>query len=487
MHMRVHGKGGKLRYLPLHPSTARRLDDYLQEVDHADQATAPLFQSLSNASQAGQGITADGLYKMLAGYLRALRLDGQGLSPHSLRATAATNALEHDADIAKVQEWLGHANISTTRISAREFGVNPNCGTAPKTSDFVPTTPLGSSRRVASDLEVPSGFSFLVMPFRPYTKAPLTSAAIVAKLQQQGLAVSNPATVGALLERISYFRVRGYLFPYFDLVGSSPVLKAFKAGANIEQALQMYGFDEGLRALIFDLMPQLEIALRTVLDSVMSHTAGHCFWYLQPQWFAKGKHPTHVISTLNGAFCKSAEKYADHYRDTYYNEQSGMFKNMPPFWVISELSTFGQIKDFFENLKEDASPFPATTLPKSTVLDKMAQRRFGAKHFRDLAKWVHMLRDVRNVCAHHGRLWNKNFLAPPSIQSFVSKPFPPVAGSTNSIYAALVVVRIMCKAIGISDSIKPELTRLFSQFPEAALHKVSMGMPLDWDADSVWL
>ncbi len=332
------------------------------------------------------------------------------------------------------------------------------------------------------------------MPFRPYIKAPQTSAAIVAKLQRQGLAIAAPASVEALFERVSYFRVRGYLFPYLDLAGSPPppAPKVFKAGATIEQALQMYGFDEGLRALIFDLLPQLEVALRTVLDSAMSHTAGHCFWYLQPRWFAKGKHPAYVVSALSGSFCKSAEKYADHYRDTYYNEQSGTYKSMPPFWVISELSTLGQIKEFFENLKEDASPpFPATTLPKSTVLDKMAQRRFGAKHFRDLAKWVHMLRDVRNVCAHHGRLWNKNFLAPPSIQHFVSKPFPTVAGGaspkTNSVYAALVVIRVMCKAAGIVDGIKPELTRLFAQFPEAALHKVSMGMPADWDADSVWL
>jgi integrase/recombinase XerD len=119
VHLRVHGKGGKLRYVPLHAATARRLDDYLQDTEHADLLTSPLFHALDNASQAGQGITADGVYKMLAGYLQALGFDGQGLGPHSLRATAATNALEHDADIAKVQEWLGHANISTTRIYDR--------------------------------------------------------------------------------------------------------------------------------------------------------------------------------------------------------------------------------------------------------------------------------------------------------------------------------------------------------------------------------
>ncbi len=42
-----------------------------------------------------------------------------GLCVHSLRATAATNALSHEADIAKVQEWLGHANVSTTRLYDR--------------------------------------------------------------------------------------------------------------------------------------------------------------------------------------------------------------------------------------------------------------------------------------------------------------------------------------------------------------------------------
>ena len=40
----------------------------------------------------------------------------EGLSPHALRATAATTALEKGADIAKVQDWLGHANVSTTRL-----------------------------------------------------------------------------------------------------------------------------------------------------------------------------------------------------------------------------------------------------------------------------------------------------------------------------------------------------------------------------------
>ena len=53
---------------------------------------------------------------MLIEYAATLKIDAAGFGPHALRATAATNALDHEADIAKVQEWLGHANISTTCI-----------------------------------------------------------------------------------------------------------------------------------------------------------------------------------------------------------------------------------------------------------------------------------------------------------------------------------------------------------------------------------
>ena len=58
-------------------------------------------------------ITADGVYKLVRAYSALL---GFEIGAHALRATAATNALDHEADIAKVQEWLGHANIATTRI-----------------------------------------------------------------------------------------------------------------------------------------------------------------------------------------------------------------------------------------------------------------------------------------------------------------------------------------------------------------------------------
>ncbi len=68
---------------------------------------------------AGHGITPDWVYKLLREYAALAKIDIEGLGPHSLHATAAINALDHEPDIAKVQEWLGHANIATTRIYDR--------------------------------------------------------------------------------------------------------------------------------------------------------------------------------------------------------------------------------------------------------------------------------------------------------------------------------------------------------------------------------
>lgn len=117
-HLRVHGKGGKLRYLPLPPVVLERIHAYLEASGHHQEAGRPLFLPLRGRAT-GAGLSADGIYALVGRYARTAGIEVDGLGVHGLRATAATNALEHEADIAKVQQWLGHANISTTKIYDR--------------------------------------------------------------------------------------------------------------------------------------------------------------------------------------------------------------------------------------------------------------------------------------------------------------------------------------------------------------------------------
>lgn len=119
-HLQVHGKGSKIRYVPLHPIAASAIADYLEAAGHgAGEKISPLFRPVSNNARGVRAITPDGVYRVLAKYAGQVGIDVDGFGPHALRATAITNALDNNADLAKVQVWVGHANVSTTRMYDR--------------------------------------------------------------------------------------------------------------------------------------------------------------------------------------------------------------------------------------------------------------------------------------------------------------------------------------------------------------------------------
>src|ERR1017187_6984827 len=118
-HFRIHGKGGKLRYVPVHAGTLEAIADYLAAAGHGSDSTAPLFLPV-RANATGSAMTSplmpSGVYRMVKQYGKQVGIAVERFGPHAARATAATNALDAGADIAKVQGWLGHANISITRV-----------------------------------------------------------------------------------------------------------------------------------------------------------------------------------------------------------------------------------------------------------------------------------------------------------------------------------------------------------------------------------
>jgi site-specific recombinase XerD len=121
LHLRVEGKGDKVRYLPLHVLAQRLITAYLAAAEHAGELHGPLVRPVKNnrTRTLAKPLYPESVYHhIVRHYARELGLIDviPGLCLHSLRATAATNALAHEADIAKVQEWLGHADISTTRM-----------------------------------------------------------------------------------------------------------------------------------------------------------------------------------------------------------------------------------------------------------------------------------------------------------------------------------------------------------------------------------
>jgi integrase/recombinase XerD len=129
MHFRVKGKRDKIRFVPVHPMVLRLIGEYLEAGKHGGGVShkspdSPLFRPVSNnrTGTLDKHLDPGSIYQnIVMKYAKATGISGEaiGVCVHSMRATAATNALSNEADIAKVQEWLGHANVSTTRLYDR--------------------------------------------------------------------------------------------------------------------------------------------------------------------------------------------------------------------------------------------------------------------------------------------------------------------------------------------------------------------------------
>jgi integrase/recombinase XerD len=124
LQFRIEGKGEKIRYVPVGMKALRLITEYLEAAGHKEELDGPLFRPVQNrvTGELNKPLHPVSVYQDIVkryGKEVGITADVRGFCVHSLRATAATNALAHGADIAKVQEWLGHADISTTRMYDR--------------------------------------------------------------------------------------------------------------------------------------------------------------------------------------------------------------------------------------------------------------------------------------------------------------------------------------------------------------------------------
>src|SRR5215472_15006860 len=124
VHFRVKGKRSKIRFVPVNAAAQRLIEDYLALTGHRSDVEGAPFRPVKNnrTGRLDRHLDPASVYQNIVrkyGMETGLSAEVMGLCVHSLRATAATNALSHDSDISKVQKWLGHANVSTTRLYDR--------------------------------------------------------------------------------------------------------------------------------------------------------------------------------------------------------------------------------------------------------------------------------------------------------------------------------------------------------------------------------
>lgn len=301
-----------------------------------------------------------------------------------------------------------------------------------------------------------------------YTKPYKNPTDLITKLKSQNLTVLDEPKANIVLSKINYFRFKNYLRPFLDIT-----TKQFRVNSTFEDAYQLYSFDEELKNILFSIISQIEINLRTKLDQYITAYTNNPFWYLDNKFFADKNKIFNTKVSLKNEFLRSQDDFTLHYKENYINDTCNDFKEMPPFWIMSELSTFGNILAIFEAI--DKKPF---ALPHNkNLLDELSQD-FGAKNLKELNSWLKLIRDVRNRVAHHSRVWNCNYREPHGIRQNLVPNLQP--SQPNKIYLFFVILETLHQKQIVGKDIKIEIKTLLQKYPTAQRFINSMGIPQGW-------
>lgn len=295
-----------------------------------------------------------------------------------------------------------------------------------------------------------------------YSKPSISLEQQVQKLIERGLKIDNPEKAAHYLSNISYYRLRAYTYPFQD--NSNPD-HPFVIDVSFEQIIQLYVFDRHLRLLIFDGLEKIEIALRTKIIYEYAQVYGS-HWHDRHELYTNQVRFNKDISKLYEEVDRSSETFIKHYKKKYSNPE------YPPSWMALEVASMGLLSKLFENLKK--------TEPKKKVV-----QGFGLKNHLILESWMHAFAHLRNVCAHHGRLWNRRFTVLPKLPDDTLYPFLQNNKiHQNKLYTILSCMLYILQIITPGHQLTKKLKALFQEFADVDLHE--MGFPEGWEKESLW-
>ena len=295
-----------------------------------------------------------------------------------------------------------------------------------------------------------------------FTKPPLSIEHQIALLQSRGMAIGNPVRVSRYLEHINYYRFRAYWLPFEEQAAGD--VHHFKPGTTFNDILTLYLFDRKFRLLVMEAIERLEISFRTrFAHELAMKYGGHA--YLDTSLFRRIDRHRQCIENLKKEIYRSQETFIEHYRRTYNDPE------LPPIWAICEIMTFGELSIWFKNLKHRSD---RNAIARIYGIDEMI-----------LGSFLHHLTHIRNLTAHHCRLWNRMAvvtMAIPERPGDLARQFNP--DKDRHIYNTLVMLGYLLKLISPGTSWPGRLRRLVEEY--VLDRTVSMGFPDGWSDLPLW-
>ncbi|MBC7552455.1 MAG: Abi family protein [Taibaiella sp.] len=293
-----------------------------------------------------------------------------------------------------------------------------------------------------------------------YDKPPLTYEQQIALLSKRGLTINDEEKARRYLSHISYYRLSGYMIP-FQLRKDE-----FNSGITFENVLDLYIFDRELKLIVFDLMERIEVAIRTQMIYQLSHKYGS-HWQYDSSIFNNLRIHSEVITAID-EHCKSnnREVFINHYRSKYTNPVH------PPSWMCMEIITLGQLSRLYKALKYRK--------------DKEDIAQHFLLHTKVFESWIHTMTYVRNICAHHARLWNREFAIQPEILLKPARPWiDTVYNNNRRCYYFLCILNYLIGEINPHGHFKAKIHALLEKHPNVPIR--FMGFYEKWESEPMWV
>jgi len=293
----------------------------------------------------------------------------------------------------------------------------------------------------------------------PYTKPALTFPRQLDLLISRGLVIPDRTAAEEVLSRISYYRFSAYCLPFKNR------LDQFHAGTTWDTVMSLYEFDRQLRLLIMDALERVEVAIRTAITYTLAHAYG-AFGYLDAANFRQSFNHAQWLDKLTGEIEKSHETFIQHFRIKYDG-----FPRLP-IWMASEVMSFGSLSRLYEGMEsKDQKP----------VSD-----RYSLPHYV-LRSWLWSLSFIRNVCAHHSRLWNRELAIAPVMPTNKHGWLPGEIPNHKRLFAVLIMLRHLLDSQCLGQGWGKKITCLIDPIAGNNRFRIVMGLPEGWQTHRRWL
>jgi abortive infection bacteriophage resistance protein len=300
-----------------------------------------------------------------------------------------------------------------------------------------------------------------------YTKPALSYEQQAQRLLDRGLIASGKDELVSCLKKVNYYRLSAYWYP-FKVIDPVSGAESFAPNTNFETIWRRYSFDRELRLLVMDASEQVEVViLRTRMVEQFAVRHGP-FGYTDIRNFSpkflQSDH-TRLLNELDDAVNRSNEEFVSRFRRKYTSEPR------LPLWMAVEVMTFGQLFTFFRNLDRT----------EQQVLAK----QFGL-YPPVLVSWLHTLNFIRNACAHHARLWNRELPVRPYIPDARHRPewHKPYQFDNRRTFTVLTLLQDLLRHIDAQNGWRDRLEALLQKYPDIPINW--MGFPKNWKDSPIW-